>query len=246
MVTTIAPNLPPDESWGDFSCFLQTILEYDIMMLMPIPIPVRQQKILPILIIVDIMAILIAIIIVAVHYAKTATIDIDVVPTDATVTLNGKRYDNLQSHDILPGDYHVEIAMEGMRTEEYDLSLQSGDYAKIWKYLVDENGGLDYYLKNPKEISALARFKDDENVSETIDYYNKIVSIRNVLPLEYYDRSDTNNPIGVFIEENTDDCDNETLCLYVYGGEKNKDIAMGLIRDAGYQPNDYGIRYEDE
>jgi hypothetical protein len=32
----------------------------------------------------------------------------------------------------------------------------------------------------------------------------------------------------------------------IYGGEKNRDIALGLIKEAGYNPDDYGIRFEEE
>ena len=207
---------------------------------------IRRHKIVSAVIALNVIAILIAILFVVIHNAKTASVDIYVAPSEATIELNGKKYDNFASYNLMPGDYHVKISMDGMKTVEYDLVLDNNGFARIWKYLVDDNGGFDYYFKNPDEISILAKFSDDENVNELIEYYNKVISIRDVLPLEYYDRSDPDNSIGVFVEEDMNECDNKILCLVIYGGEDNRDIALSLIKEAGYNPDDYGIRFEED
>ena len=207
---------------------------------------IRRHKIASVVIVLNVIAILIAILLVVIHNTKTASVDIYVAPSEATIELNGEKYDNFASYNLMPGDYHVKISMDGMKTEEYDLSLGDNEFARIWKYLVDDDGSLDYYLKNPDEISILAKFSDDENVEELIEHYNKVVSIRDVLPLEYYDRSDPDNSIGVFVEEDMNDCDGKILCLVIYGGEDNRDIATSLIKEAGYDPDDYGIRFEED
>ena len=207
---------------------------------------IRRHKIVSAVIALNLIAILIAILFVVIHNAKTASVDIYVAPSEATIELNGKKYDNFASYNLMPGDYHVKISMDGMKTVEYDLVLDNNGFARIWKYLVDDNGGFDYYFKNPDEISILAKFSDDENVNELIEYYNKVISIRDVLPLEYYDRSDPDNSIGVFVEEDMNECDNKILCLVIYGGEDNRDIALSLIKEAGYNPDDYGIRFEED
>ena len=136
--------------------------------------------------------------------------------------------------------------MDGMKTTEYDLALENDGFERIWAHKVDDNDSLDYYLKNPDEISILTKFSDDEEVKKVIEYYDKVVSIRDALPLEYYDRSDPDNSVGVFVEEDMNECIDKILCLVIYGGEKNRDIALGLIKEAGYNPDDYGIRFEEE
>ena len=207
---------------------------------------IRRHKIISAAIALNVIAILVVVLLVVVHRAKTASIDIYVAPSEATIELNGKKYDNFASYNLMPGEYHVSISMDGMKTKEYDLALENDGFARIWEYLVDDNDSLDYYLKNPDEISILTKFSDDEEVKKVIEYYDKVVSIRDALPLEYYDRSDPDNSVGVFVEEDTDECANKILCLVIYGGEKNRDIALNLIREAGHNPDDYGIRFEED
>ena len=198
------------------------------------------------LVTINLVALIIAIVIIIIHLAKTATIDINVAPNDATITLNGRKYDNNTSHDVLPGNYHVKIAMDGMQTKEYDISLERNGFIRIWDYLLDEKGGFDYYLTHPDDMATLAELDIDQKVKDIVNYYNRITSIRDMLPLEYYERFEVDKPLGVFIEEDPNDCDSKALCLVVYGGEKNRDIALKLIKEAGYDPEDYGIRFERE
>lgn len=198
------------------------------------------------LVTINLVALIIAIVIIIIHLAKTATIDINVAPNDATITLNGRKYDNNTSHDVLPGNYHVKIAMDGMQTKEYDISLERNGFIRIWDYLLDEKGGFDYYLTHPDDMATLAELDIDQKVKGIVNYYNRITSIRDMLPLEYYERFEVDKPLGVFIEEDPNDCDSKALCLVVYGGEKNRDIALKLIKEAGYDPEDYGIRFERE
>ena len=150
-----------------------------------------------------------------------------------------------RSHEPMPSPHYQQRHypfFEGPLTP----ALDDNGFARIWKYLADDNGSLDYYFKNSDEIAIIAKFGDDESVNELIEHYNKVISIRDVLPLEYYDRSDPDNSIGVFVEEDMNECDNKILCLVIYGGEDNRDIALSLIKEAGYNPDDYGIRFEED
>ena len=207
---------------------------------------IRRHKIISAAIALNVIAILVVVLLIVVHRAKTVSIDIYVAPSDAIIELNGKKYDNFSSYNLMPGEYHVSISMDGMKTKEYDLVLENDGFARIWEYLVDDDGSLNYYLENPDEISILTKFSDDEEVKRVIEYYDKVVSIRDALPLEYYDRSDPDNSVGVFVEEDINECIDKILCLVIYGGEKNRDIALGLIKEAGYNPDDYGIRFEED
>ncbi len=194
----------------------------------------------------DVIAILAVVFFIVLHNAKNATVDIYVAPSGATIELNGKKYDNFSSYELMPGNYRVRISMEGMKTNEYDFTLEPNGFVRVWKYLLDDNGSLEYYLNNPNEITFLSRFTDDKIIGDFMNHYDKVSSIRDVLPLEYYERIDPNNTLGVFVEEDTEDCTKELLCLVVYGGEQNRNIALDLIKQAGYNPDDYRIRFEEE
>lgn len=207
---------------------------------------IARHKLAFLLAFLNVVAVLVVILIIMFHNAKTATIDVYVAPSEAVIELNGQRYDNFQQYDILPGDYHVEISMEDMQTKEFDFSIADGEFKRIWTYLLDAGGGFDYYLENPDEILNLAEVVDDEESKKFIEEYERITSILDKLPLEYYDRSDPVNSIGVYIEQSNETCEDAVICLVVYGGERNREIALRLIREAGYDPNDYGLSFEQE
>ena len=194
------------------------------------------------LVLVNVIAIVIVTVAVFFDSARTATIDIQVAPSEAVIELNGKAYENFETHDVLPGDYHVKISMDGMQTKEYDVRLADDGFLQLWDYLLDENGGFDYYIINPEEEIVLSNIAKDEQSKAFVEEYDNIHSISDVLPLEYYDRSDPNNPIGVFVEESESECA-EIICLVAYGGEENREIVNNLIVEAGFNPDDYNVQF---
>lgn len=206
---------------------------------------VRRHKILSFVVLANIIAVLAVILVIVIHNSKTAVVDVKVAPINATVELNGKKFDNFESYNVAPGEYHVRISMDGMQTKEYDIDLASDGFIRIWNYLLDDSGGFSYYETHPEDEVTLAEVADDEASQNFVEKYNSIFSIVDVLPLEYYDRSDPNNPIGVYIEQSDAECD-KIVCLMVYGGEENRAIANELITEAGYEPNNYGIQFIGE
>lgn len=207
---------------------------------------IKQHRLVAVLILINILAVVIVVGAVVYNNMKTATININVAPNEAIIELNGHRYDNFGSHDVLPGNYHVKISMEGMQTKEFDITMESNGFTRIETYLLDANGGFDYYIKNQDDELTLEDVANDEASKAFIAKYNKIVSIADVLPLEYYDRDDQANPIGIYIEQDLGVCEDDLVCLSVYGGEQHKDIVADLIREAGYNPDDYRIIYVSE
>lgn len=192
---------------------------------------------------VDVIILLIVALIVVYNNAKSAVVDIYVAPSNALIELNGEEYDNFSSQSVFPGDYHVKISMDGMQTKEFDLSLNGGGFGKVRTYLVGTDGGFGYYVDNPDEEMVLAEVANDKESKEFVEKYNHTRSILNDLPLEYYDRSNPNNPIGVFVEQDTNDCKGYVVCLVAYGGKENSSIVEGLIREAGFEPSEYRITY---
>lgn len=209
---------------------------------------IKQHKALSLLIFLNIVAVLIVILIIVVHGSKTATIDVMVTPREAVIELNGLRYENLRSHNITPGDYHVKISMEGMQTKEYDFSIERDGFVRIWNYLLDANGGFDYYLSHPNDEVILENIADDE-VKKWLKKYDEIMSIREVLPLGFSSTFDPNATeiVSVDIRWGTqDECDPESYCLIIQDlTGKNHEKALQTIRDAGYNPDNYIIVFKD-
>ena len=209
---------------------------------------IKQHKALSLLLFFNIVAVLLVILIIVIHNSKTATVDIMVTPYDAVVELNGARYENMRSHNIVPGDYHVKISMEGMQTKEYDFSVEKDGFVRIWNYLLDANGGFDYYLSHPDDEMMLENIIDEEDraAKSFIAKYQIVSKVDEILPLEYYNNDDPADPIGIFIEQSKDICKDKVNCLSVYGGEKHQDIAFKMISDAGYSPDDFDVVFVSE
>ena len=60
---------------------------------------IKRHKALSLLLFLNVVAVLVAVLVIVIHNSKTATVDIKVAPIDATVELNGTKYENLQSHN---------------------------------------------------------------------------------------------------------------------------------------------------
>ena len=209
---------------------------------------IARHKVASALIFLNVVAILVVTLVIVLHNAKTATIDIFVAPSEATIELNGGKYDNFQPYDIMPGNYHVKISMEGMQTKEFDFEIYDGEFKRVWAYLLDAEGGFGYYLENPDEITYLEEVADDEEAKKFIAEYKKIVAIKDKLPLQ---RSSTFDPeatelVSINIEWGEgDQCEEKAFCLMVmdYTG-KNYAVVLDMIREAGFNPDDYEIVYE--
>ena len=207
---------------------------------------IKRHKALSLLLFLNVVAVLVVVLIIVIHNSKTATVDIMIAPSAAVVELNGVKYDNMKSHSIEPGDYHAKISMDGMQTKEYDFSVDNNGFVKVWNYLLDAEGGFDYYMYHPEDEMILRSAADDEASKAFVAKYQRITSILSKLPLEYYDRENPMEPIGVFIDQDKEICGNNAGCLSVYGGEKHQDIAFKLIREAGYSPDDFEIIFVPE
>ena len=208
---------------------------------------IKRHKILSVLLFLNVVAILVAILIIVVQVSKTATVDIMVSPMAATIELNGTKYENMQSHNIAPGDYYVKISMEGMQTKEFDISLDKDEFKRIWVYLLDEGGGFEYYMNHPDDLTILEDVADDEAKAFVAKYREKEAAEQN-LPISYT-ASQANNGFG-FISlsidlGNDEDCQAEAgSCIVIYdttGG--NYDMAVNMIQENGINPEDYEIIY---
>ena len=210
---------------------------------------IKRHRALSLLLFLNIVAVLLVVLIIVLHNSKTATVDIMVTPYDAVVELNGARYENMRSHNIVPGDYHVKISMEGMQTKEYDFSIEKDGFVRVWNYLLDANGGFDYYLSHPDDEVILENTIDEEDraAQKFVAKYKQKIAIVDVLPIDYDAYADNftrYTRYKIKIDYSRDDC-SKVLCLIIEdntGG--NEQVAIDRIKELGYNPDDYEIEYK--
>ena len=209
---------------------------------------IKCHKLISGLVCVNIIAIIVIIITIVVYQAKTAVVDIYVAPSNAKISLNGKEYANFESHDVVPGNYHVKISMDGMQTKEYDITLENEGFVRIRTYLLDANNGFDYYFTHPNDEAILADIveENDKAALKFIKVFNEKKSLEEHLPI-YYDAF--TDDFAYYIkynisQENRDDC-SRVLCLKIEDNTgNNKENAIAKIRELGYNPDDYEINYQ--
>lgn len=206
----------------------------------------KRHKVVSCLVLVNIIAIIIVVAIIVVHVSKTATIDIKVAPSEAKIEINGGAYDNFQSYDVAPGNYHVKISMDGMRTREFDFTLEKDGFQRVWSYLVDENGGFDYYLSHPEEIPILEQVATDEKAEAFLEKYNAVVEIDEELPIKVDDYTENFSDYIEYeiVADDREDCPKVRCLKIIDGTGGNEQAAKDYLKSEGYNLDDYEITYE--
>lgn len=209
---------------------------------------IKRHKVLSLLLFLNVVAVLVVVLVIVIHASKTATVDIMVAPSEAVVELNGAKYENMQSHNIAPGEYQVKISMDGMQTKEFEISVENDGFVRIWTYLLDENGGFEYYMDHSDDAEILKDVADDE-AKAWLEELSRVWGIREVLPLGFSSTFDPNATEIISVDirwGEGDECKEKTYCLVIQDlTGKNHERALQTIRDAGYDPNNYEIIFKD-
>ena len=210
---------------------------------------VRKHVALCTVVFLDLAIILGVVLLIMLHGTKTSTIDFMVAPSGAEISVNGQVIERNSSYNTEPGDCHIVISMNGMQTKEIDITLEDDEHKTVKEYLEDEGGGFSYYTKNPNEIVTLEQVAD-EKARKFLDEYNKLSSIRNVLPLTFSNTYDSNSGEIVSISikwGQGGSCEKNDYCLVItdFTG-KNHEKALSMIREAGFNPDDYELVFKED
>lgn len=205
---------------------------------------------LALLVVFNIILIAIAAAIIINHQSKTATIDILVAPTDSTILLNGRPYQNGE-YDIRPGEYKIEIKKDGFETKTIDFNLTKDGFKRIYTYLLPENKSFSYYDSSEHSndfytLEQIAKFDNDQKLKDYITSREKRLSIISILPLvfsQYTNHYKDYTEYAVDLNASVENCP-KILCLKIVDvNGNNEQNALNLIKEKGYNPDDYEIEY---
>jgi len=174
---------------------------------------------------------------------KTARIDVLVAPKSASVKINGGNYNN-GSHRVTPGVFTVVITKDGFDSYEESFSLAAGETKDLAVYLVQTDGGWDWYLTHPEDdmiMTGVGSKQADARAAEMMARY----PILRILP--YHDSEGTydfsispkfsdEKLVALSIELNS--CSEYSKGIY-------RNEALKWLRDNGFNPNDYEIETSD-
>lgn len=168
---------------------------------------------------------------------KEAILNVNITPSNAVVKIGEEEYGN-GVFELSPQKVTATISAEGFKTETMELSLEEESITEISKYLEPESP--HYWAEHMNEAVML----ESMNSEEAKRIY-AILDLKNSLPLTNYKyRGRYEASEETTIVEKTSDCD-AILCLFVKSNAVDGlEKAKALIKEKGFNPDDYEIEYE--
>ena len=183
----------------------------------------------------------IILVIAALNVHHTSDLEILIAPTSATVTIDGKKYENGTFY-LDAGEHTIHIKKEGFVSQ--DITFDTATTSKIYTYLKQTDGGYSWYLDHPEDALILTQIGDYLSDEEAKTFSSKH-QIMNNLPIVYADYDKDYNYTEYRIDGGSFIGCESNFCLKITdttGG--NLESAKQQIRSAGFNPDDYQILYE--
>ena len=184
---------------------------------------------------------------------------VKIIPSEAVATIENKGYHN-GNYYISPGLYTVTLHNDGFTDKIFEINIEDGEENIISGYLLEEDGGWDYYYKNEDELEGLREYFYDssEEVKSFIDKYDKELKKSYDIKEEKVKTSigiDANllikkdkYAIYIYYTENHSDCnsDSKRICLLINDPTgSGSDSVKDLMKKDGYNPDVVQLIYKD-
>ena len=184
---------------------------------------------------------IIAIILTILFHSTTREVEILVAPTSATVTINGKSYEN-GTHRLPSGEVSVHIEKPDFISQ--DLTFNTNENDKLYVYLLQKDGTFSWYESHQEDDIIMSTIGSREAAEKAATYSDKY-PITSQLPIIFAEYDDKYNYTEFRIDGGKfEDCSSD-FCLKVTdttGG--NFDIAKKLLEEKGINTENYEILYE--
>ena len=231
--------------------------------------PIKQffrNKWVRLILIVDVITIIVVIAIIVNNATKTATINFNIAPVDASIQIGatgGGGYTN-GSYNLHPGTYDITISHDGLESKTFTLDLQSGYSTTLTTFLTGEGNNFDFYTLKDNYDSLqklIAIASQDSNITTDHDtsaeqfiadfqHNHQFLSLSPIVdktPSKYgkgagirYEYDTLKIEDGFSLEQCT-----HVLCLRITdtSGEKEK-YALSVVKKLGYDPDAFQVIYE--
>ena len=190
----------------------------------------------------------------------SSIINLNIVPTSASISINGQSGYSNGEYRFAPGDYVIVASYDGMNTKTINVKLDSDSIVNASTFL-SSGKDFDYYKlkKNYSDFLALSgiaakgsntTIDDDHSAEEFIAEFKKAYNLyMKELPIEYFENAEIEGKITktkeITIRINKDEECKKTLCLKVLMlNTKDEGFANSLLTEKGFKLEDYEIYYE--
>ena len=179
---------------------------------------------------------------------RETLLDLSVVPSTATIKVNGEESRN-GSHKVEPGEYKIEIIADGFEPKSLDIKVEKDKTNSVAVYLTNTAMGMKYYEQSEADITILRSIaKTDETAKQFIDSYDQKFSIYRKLPMESDYQTNQGFVKMTISTARYDKRCKGTLCIKISGFKVSDDSftkqAKQMLTDKGFNLEDYEVFYE--
>jgi hypothetical protein len=193
---------------------------------------------------------------------KVSTVNLNITPVDATISINGdKKYQNGQ-YSITPGTYDVTISHEELEPKHFTIDIAPQSVVTVSTFLSDADQTFDFY-KLRKNYPSYAKLEEiasaDNNITTDQDtsaetfianFNEQYTLIENSLPIRYasyehdVDGWDSLIEQIIIIQPKKNDSCNKTLCVKALMGlSDNKEQVNVMLKEKNINTEEVEILY---
>ncbi len=192
----------------------------------------------------------VALIFIILDILKSSKINILVAPSDsAIVTINGENYKNGSYRSFPKGKVKITIKADGFKTKEYEAELNANSNLLIHDFLEPVDGDYAVYDKNKKDYKIIELTATNEEGLKYLAESQKRQNILNYLPISKVQNlsiAEANETKQLYHETvisnaSTEAACNAVVCLFVYDNFDEVDTARELLKEKGFNYDDYQI-----
>lgn len=206
--------------------------------------PVNQRFIIKLSFFCFILFAIFAIILAFINAQKTATVDIIIAPSTATITVDQHSFKTKETARYFPGNYLVKISAPGFVEQTLEVELSNQQTTHIYIALEPTDQNANYYDIHPEEAS-IRQAVQDATYQDNLAAFLTEHPIANILPYEHYTQNEFSEPTGYRIDYGKFDGCKSDFCLKVTSySQTGLADAKEYIRSKGFNPNDYEILFE--
>lgn len=174
---------------------------------------------------------------------NTATLELMITPMEAKVMIGGKVYETIGEYKMKPGEYEMEVSMDGFDRKTETIKLFDGETTKIWLYLSPNDDNSDWYEKNPDDALLLGEMKSKET-ELVLDQIMKTMPELKQLPIEIEYYSDDYTDLTKYTVSYEVVNDKVVIMINDYTGGNYED-ALEKLEARGFNTKVLEIEYHD-
>lgn len=225
--------------------------------------PIRaffRNKWVRIILLANVVAIIVVIGIIINNATKTAIINLNIAPLDASVRIGGLEGRDNGSYQVHPGTYNITVSHDGLETKTLNLELKSGYSTTLTTFLKGEGDSFDFYTlrdnygsfqKLAEIASAGSNITTDHDTSAEqfiSDFKQQYNLYQTALPIVYSNYSNTKGYAALGTNVNISASHNnscrKTLCIDAFSIGVDPNLTEQLLVESGFNLNMCEIRYE--